>query len=515
MITDLARRWSEQTANAAFVATDHGTYTFAEIWSLTRRFATGLRNHGIGTGDHVALIAGNSAAYVVAWLGINALGAVAVTLNDQLKGDAIDYSVGQSNSKLIVADSAWTTSRHAALKAERQHLPLVEIVSETGFLDTLKALEPGKVVVRDAADITSILYTSGTTGLPKGVLCTHGGHVAVGSATAKLLSLSAQDRTMLFMPLFHTNPQMYGVMSALTVGSSIALRPKFSAQNFFADARRFKATGCTFVGTVLSILAARYTDAEHDHALRFAVGGGTTRELADTIGARFGFRVHELYGMTETGGWTSGNSVADTRLGSNGKVRDDMDVAILDGDDRQLGPGQRGEIAVRPKQPHVMLAGYYRKADQMVAACRNLWFHTGDIGSFDNDGYLYFHGRSKELIRRAGEMISPVEIEMLLRKMPGIEDCAVVGVPDAIMGEEIKAVIVAPTGIEPQSVRGFLSDHLPEGLLPRYVEVRDSIPKTETEKILRRELEYLNDDVVDLLAGRAASRGNQWMEEKQ
>lgn len=498
MIFELMRACAERTPHAPFLLSDQGEYDFARVQSLARRFAQRLRKHGIRPGDHVALLAGNSAAYVVTFLGIGAAGAVAVTLNNQLIADSIDYLVGQCDAKLIVADTAWLSSRLHYLKPPRADLPIVEMASETSFFSDLDGLEEGKIEPRSAADICAILYTSGTTGLPKGVLCTHGGHVAVGHQTATLLGLTAADRTMLFLPLFHTNPQMYGLMSALTVGSSLAIRPKFSAQNFFEDAARFGATGCTFVGTVLSILLARFADRQRDHKLRFALGGGTTREMVETIADRFGFTVFELYGMTETGGWTTGNTVDAMRLGSNGRPRGDMDVRIVDANDDELAPGGKGEIVVRPTRPHVMLAGYYNKPDQMVAACRNLWFHTGDVGSMDSDGYLYFHGRSKELIRRAGEMISPVELELILRKMPGVQDCAVVGVADPIVEEEIKAIVVGDHDLTAPSVREFMAGHVPAGMLPRYVEFADAIPKTETEKILRRQLQYVDHRVVDL-----------------
>jgi crotonobetaine/carnitine-CoA ligase len=502
MILDLLRRWAEESPDETFVVTESGSYSFARIWDLSMRQATRVRNAGVEPGDHVALIAGNSAAYLVAWFGINAAGAVAVTLNDQLLSDAVAYTVRQCDAKLIVADETWIETRLQYLDEERRALPRIVIGSEADFFRELMAVEPGQPDHRSESDICTILYTSGTTGLPKGVLCAHGGHLAVGRKTAELLALGRADRTMLFLPLYHTNPQMYGVMSALTVGCSLAIRPKFSAQRFFADARDFGATGCTFVGTVLTILEARYGETEKAHSLRYAIGGGTTADLACTIRDRFGFQVHELYGMTETGGWVSGNSVADMRIGSNGKVRDDVEVRIFDGDDRELAAGERGEIVVRPRRPNVILMGYYNKAEQMMASCRNLWFHTGDIGSFDGDGYLYFHGRSKELIRRGGEMISPIEIELVLMKMPGVSDCAIVGVPDQIMGEEIKAVVVPHGSLDPASVRDYLARHIPPSMLPRYVEALDVIPRTQTEKILRRELAYVDGNVADLSSRR-------------
>lgn len=498
MIVGLLAEQARRQPEATFLVTDDGDYSYARIHDLTLRMAGRLNAAGIGRGDHVAILSGNCAAFLVAWFGANALGAVAVTLNNQLKAPDVDYLLTQSDSRLVIADPAWLDACFDRLNETSQRLPVLRIVSDADFFRELDEQAPAESVDCAPADICTILYTSGTTGLPKGVMCTHAAYIAAGRESARILELEPSDRTMVFLPLFHTNPQTYAVMSALHVGSSLALRPKFSASTFFEDARRMGATGCTFVGTVLSILAARFPDARRDHELRFCIGGGTTKQLATTVHERFGMFVHELYGMTETGGWVSGSPRAEHKVGANGRVRDDMDVQIVDGDDNPLPTGTRGEIVVRPRMPHVILAGYYNKSEQMAASTRNLWFHTGDIGSFDTDGFLYFHGRSKELIRRGGEMISPVAIEDKLRAMPGIDDCAAVGVPDDIMGEEIKIVVVRSGEIEPCDVRAFLDDRLPRAFLPRYIEFCDRIPRTESEKILRRELVYVDERVTDL-----------------
>lgn len=451
----------------------------------------------LGKGDHVALISGNSAAFLIAWFGINAVGAVAVCLNDQLMGDSVDYLVAQSDSRLILADEDWLSSKYGDLREGRADLPFLRIDDE-GFLAQLYVLPEGEVEPNAPHDVCAILYTSGTTGRPKGVMCAHGGYVATGSQSARILELTADDRIFVYLPLFHTNPQTYAVMSALTVGASLGLRRRFSATSFFEDARALQVTGCTFVGTVLAILAARYAKPVRDHQMRFSIGGGTTAELARTVEERFGFKVHELYGMTEVGGWVSGSTAREHKLGANGRVRPDMQVLIVDPADNPLPVGQRGEIVVRPLEPNRILLGYYNKPDEFAKASRNFWFHTGDVGSFDCDGYLYFHGRTKELIRRGGEMISPQELEERLLKLSGIRDCAIVGVADQIMGEEVKAVVVADADFDLRDVRSWLADQVPPYMLPRFVERVAAIPRTQTEKILRREIQYVDDRVIDL-----------------
>lgn len=497
MILELLSHWARSTPERPFVVTAGRSFSYAEIYSLSRRCATMLRKRGVGKGDHVALISGNSAAFLIAWFGINAVGAVAVCLNDQLMGDSVDYLVAQSDSRLILADEDWLSSKYGDLREGRADLPFLRIDDE-GFLAQLYVLPEGEVEPNAPHDVCAILYTSGTTGRPKGVMCAHGGYVATGSQSARILELTADDRIFVYLPLFHTNPQTYAVMSALTVGASLGLRRRFSATSFFEDARALQVTGCTFVGTVLAILAARYAKPVRDHQMRFSIGGGTTAELARTVEERFGFKVHELYGMTEVGGWVSGSTAREHKLGANGRVRPDMQVLIVDPADNPLPVGQRGEIVVRPLEPNRILLGYYNKPDEFAKASRNFWFHTGDVGSFDCDGYLYFHGRTKELIRRGGEMISPQELEERLLKLSGIRDCAIVGVADQIMGEEVKAVVVADADFDLRDVRSWLADQVPPYMLPRFVERVAAIPRTQTEKILRREIQYVDDRVIDL-----------------
>jgi acyl-CoA synthetase (AMP-forming)/AMP-acid ligase II len=497
MILDRLSHWAQRTPAKPFVVTAERSFSYAEIYALSRQCATLLRKRGIGKGDHIALISGNSAAFLVAWFGINSTGAVAVCLNDQLMGESIDYLVGQSDAKLIMADQDWLDARRNDLCEGRAALPFIAI-NDDGFLADLTALAEGETAANAPHDVCTILYTSGTTGRPKGVMCAHGGYVATGAQSARILELTPDDRIFVYLPLYHTNPQTYAVMAALTVGASLGLRRRFSATSFFDDARALGATGCTFVGTVLAILATRYPEPVRDHRMRFTIGGGTTAELARTIEERFGFKVHELYGMTEVGGWVSGSTASDHRLGANGRVRPDMQVQIVGSDDGPLPVGERGEIVVRPLEPNRVLLGYYNKPEELAKASRNFWFHTGDVGSFDADGYLYFHGRTKELIRRGGEMISPQELEGRLLKVPQIRDCAVVGVADPIMGEEVKAVVVADEDFDLSDVRSRLAGQIPPYMLPRFVERVAVIPRTQTEKILRRELQYVDDRVTDL-----------------
>lgn len=501
MITDLLARQAAKSPKAPCVVTLEREYTYSEIHSAARRFATRLAGEGVGQGEHVVLLAGNGAAFIIAWLGIGFRGAVAVTLNNQLIADGLRYSLDQCDARVLVVDREWENSRAAQLDERQRALPRLLIESDADFLNSLAQFDEADPVAVPASAPCTIMYTSGTTGLPKGVVNCHTAYLATGRATVQALRITAQDRVLVFLPLFHVNPQMYGVMSVLTAGAALLLLPRFSASSFFDDAMRLRATGCTFVGTVLSILVARHEGERRDHGLRFFFGGGAPKAVWQAVEERFGIPVYEAYGMTEVGGWTTANTVDERRFGSCGKARPDLELRIVDADDRTALPGQPGEIVVRPRDPDTILLGYYKKPEQMLEACRNLWFHSGDLGTLDEDGYMYYLGRKKELIRKSGEMISPVEIETVLRRMDAVSDCAVVAVPDPVTGDEIKVVIVPEGELDADSVHAFLADKLARFMLPRYIEFIAAIPKTETEKIQRNKLQYLDSRVHDLKSG--------------
>lgn len=487
-----------QHGDLPFLVTDDGSYSYAQIHRCALQVTTLLRDRGIRKGDCVAIIAGNSAAYVAAWFGAALCGAIAATLNNQLIADSLCYTVRQSQCRLIIADQEWVESAHHFLTDELKELPVISYRDEAHFFAQLEDIEPAEPERFHPSDPSTILYTSGTTGLPKGVVNSHGAYFASGSAAAKLLGMTSDDRLMVFLPMFHVNPQMMGFMSALAVGASIALRPKFSATSFFDDARRFGATGCTYVGTVFAILANRYPGEQRDHGMRFCFGAGAHGDVWKAVEERFGMAVHEVYGMTELGGWTTGSPRDERRYGSCGKVRDDIELLIVDEFDNEVPAGEKGEIIGRPRKPNTILKGYWNQPDKFVESLDNLWFHSGDLGSRDEDGYFYYHGRLKELIRRGGEMVSPIQIETRLMDLDGVLDCAIVGVSDPIMDEEIKAVIVSNSAIEPASVAHFLRGFFPQYMLPRYVEFIETIPKTANGKVQRHLLKESGPLTTDL-----------------
>lgn len=469
-----------------FVLYEDQRYDFATMAEIACRGAAWLAAQGVQPGDHVMLAVSNRPLFLFYWFALAARGAVSVPVSHDTFGESLRYMATQSESKLVLTE-AGERERIAQTLAADSGVPVVAFDSEAAFRAEVAAFAPASLQPAKPSTPVAILYTSGTTGLPKGAVIQIASYEAIGRKIVEAIGVTARDRILTFLPLHHANPQMYSLMSCLTVGCSMALVPRFSASRFLQQVERYRATGFTYVGTVLSILA-KEIQQDAPSTLRFCVGGGAPRAVWQELAPRLHVRVHELYGMTETGGMVTINTREQYRFGSVGTRRDDFDVAVVDDDDNVLADGAVGEIVVRPLRPHVMTSGYFKKPEETLKASSNFWFHTGDLGRFDGEGFLYFEGRKKELIRRAGEMISPVAIELCALKHEAVADCAAVGVPDPVMEEEIKLVVVRRAEVEPADLAGFIAQALPKHMVPRYVEFADQIPKTPTQKVQRFKL---------------------------
>jgi long-chain acyl-CoA synthetase len=494
VITERLHARAVEHADRALIVTDHGEITYGEMSRLVRLYAAKLAER-VAPGQRVALMCGNRPAFLIAWFALSDLGAITVPLNTGLVGDGLRYTLEQSGAALLLIEPELLDVLQPSLSGLGFELP-IDLLDET--VESDRSERQVRASLQQTKDEpNSILYTSGTTGLPKGAVLTHGAYRLAGVDMVHSLGLDQSDRILVFLPLFHANPQMYAVMPALEAGATIVLLPKFTAGGFFEAARRHRATGFTYVGTVLSILAKRHETPQRDHGLQWCVGGGAPAQVWRVIEDRFGIAVRELYGMTETGGWVSMNTAAATRFGSVGAPRKGVDIAIGNGTGI-AALGERGEILVRATDPATFFQGYWNKAEATAATLRDGWLHTGDRGWCDADGFLFFDGRLKELIRHGGEMIAPAEIELQLLRHPHIRECAIFAAPDEIMGEEVAAAIVTDQPIAAREVLDFLTGRLPDHMLPRFVVFVNALPKTETEKIKRHELNTFLESAIDL-----------------
>jgi acyl-CoA synthetase (AMP-forming)/AMP-acid ligase II len=499
--TELLRLRAERDGERPFLVYGDALITWGHAVAIVARLATLLLNRGVREGDRVLLACENSPTFIYGWFALRWMGASCVPLHTGATTDAVRAMIGNAGISMAIADSALhATVAHAAPEVATAALTFDSfrhLESDVWPLDPLTARRGS------AREEASILYTSGTTGTPKGVVLSERSLTAGGTELASALAITPDDRILLALPLFHTNPQVYGVMVAVATGCSLAIMPRFKPAEFLEYAAKTQATGFTYVGTLLQLILTNNADPLPPTRLRFCTGGGAPAPTWRAIEERLGVHVHELYGMTELGGWITVTTGADRKVGACGKVRPDMELAIVDDDDNVLPARTRGQIVARPRRPHVIFSGYHGRPDITLAKTSNLWFHTGDLGELDEDGFLTFHGRADEMIRRAGENVQPTDIEDIIAGMRGVREVVAVGVPDEIMGQEIKLVVVVQPGAElsARDVVDYAKAELPRLAQPRYVEILETpLPRTSTQKIVRAAVRDIHSQVHDVRA---------------
>jgi len=459
--------------------------TYAAVDAVANQVAHGLAKLGIRHGDHVGVFLPNSLEYCYLWFGINRLGAVHVALNTGYRGRFLSHVLKNACCKIVVCD--------AALRPPVEEV-LGELPERPQLFDSLAPLLDDSTLPVDAEvsyrDLATIMYTSGTTGPSKGVLMPHAHDYLLGLGIVDNLRLTEDDTYYVCMPLFHANALFLQVYATLIAGGRAGIVPKFSASNWIDDIRRYRCTITNTLGVMTEFILrqpARPEDAEN--ALRVVLAVPSPPSLAPTFRARFGCQILEGYGMTEVNIPLFTPLDAPPRDGSCGKVYDRyFDVRIADPDtDEELSPGQIGEIVVRPREPFAFSLGYHAMPDKTVEAWRNFWFHTGDAGRRDEDGYFYFVDRIKDCIRRRGENISSYEIESVLTSHPAVAEAAAVAVKSEVVGgeDEVKVCLVLKPDAQVtfEALAAFCLPRMPAFAVPRYWEFLDKLPRTPTEKI--------------------------------
>lgn len=474
---------------APFLLTPEGIHlSYGEFRARVHQAANLMVRHGVVKGDKVALLLPNCPEYLYLWFGLAEIGAVHVAINTRLTGDPLRYQISQSDTSLAVVDES-IIGRYREACIDLASVRDVLVRTDTGFVRELLAMDeqpPAPADIRPS-DPLVIMYTSGTTGPPKGVVNCHNAYVRSGLDLARLMGLTADDRMYLFMPLFHGNPQMMGVMPIIAAGGSIALSPRFSASRFWDEVRSMEATVFTHIGSPLPILVAQpEAPDDADNPIRLILGGAPS-EVSSAFGRRFDCVVLDGWGMIEAGCNTTITPADHIVAGSNGVPRECFEVRVVDSSDLEVATDEVGEIVVRPREPFVMFSGYYEDPARTLEAMGNLWFHTGDTGRIAGDGSLYFLGRASDAIRHKGENISSLEIEQVLNTHPAVGEAVVVGVPDPIAGQEMKACIVVADGndLTSREIIDWCLSRLPEFMVPRYVVFKDDFERTGSHKVKR------------------------------
>jgi long-chain acyl-CoA synthetase len=343
-----------------------------------------------------------------------------------------------------------------------------------------REMEPG--------DPAAILYTSGTTGKQKGAVLTHGNVVSNYWATSHCVGSRPGDRHLLFLPLFHCFGQNFILNSALVSGGTVVLQRRFDPEGTLA-LLRVGVTHLYAVPTVYILMLNAGVPVEALASVRYYFSAAATMpvEVARRWQERYGLPIHEGYGLTETSPFASYNHYFRHRPGSVGTPIENVEMRIVDADDRPLAPGEWGEICIRG--PNVM-KGYFNRPEESAHALRGGWFHSGDVGYMDEDGYFFIVDRVKDMINSAGFKIWPREVEEVLYAHPGVKECAVVGLPDEVKGEVVAAYVIPQPGaaLTGGEVEAYCRERMAAYKVPRLVEITESIPKSPTGKILKRVL---------------------------
>ncbi len=476
---------AERDPTGIWLRTDDGQLSFSGAAALVARAVERLREAGVERGDRVVLTARSTPPYLLCWLAICSLGAIAVPTNPAATEVELAGLIGQVRPRLVVSDPDLAGGGF-------DWLDVAEVV---GDWLAAPSSAPGELPADiEPGDIAVLIPTSGTTGRSKLVMQTHLAYVLSGEGFPWWMELGPDDRLMTSLPLFHINAPAYSVLGSLSCGAGLVMLPRFSAHGFLDAARRHGATEFNAIGAMLEILMRqpeRTDDADTDLRLCYT-GPSPTREWQEAFERRFGLRVVCGYAMSESPYgliWAHGTRP----FGTLGSVRQHPTLGeinrarVVDDAGMDLGAGATGELLL--SNP-VVTPGYWEMPEETAAAIVDGWLHTGDLVTVEADGTYTFVARKKEVLRRRGENLSPAEVEDAILSHPDVVECAVVGVPSELSEEDVKAFVVAAPGrtLDFPALRAWAAERLTAFKVPRYWQQIDALPRTPTSRVAKHRL---------------------------
>jgi long-chain acyl-CoA synthetase len=495
ILRESARRAPAKTA----VILEAARLSYAQLDELSDRVAAGLAAAGVASGDKVGLQLPNIPQFVIAYFGILKAGGVVVPMNVLLKAPEVEFQLRDSGARVLITFGAFLSE--SAKAAEAAAVTSLYVVTESGapaagtaFEALLAGDPPGpRLALRNPADPAVIIYTSGTTGTPKGAVLSHLSLYMNADIPGRLFEFNADDTVVVALPLFHVFGLSSVMNTCILLGGTMSLVSRFEPRAVLELMRRDRVSVFMGVPTMFIALLQEAGAADCDPAsLRVAVSGGAPipAEVIDSFEGRFGVPILEGYGLSESSSAATFNiSATERKVYSAGKPIWGTSVQIWDADSRPLPPGagQVGEIVLRGAN---IMIGYHDNPEATAKAFAGGWFHTGDLGYLDEDGYLFIVDRIKDLIIRGGYNVYPREVEEVIYAHPAVAEAAVIGVPDPKLGEEVRAVVAVKAGqsVTEAELIEFVKERAAAYKYPRTVEFRDSLPKNATGKILKKEL---------------------------
>jgi crotonobetaine/carnitine-CoA ligase len=504
-VTDALSRAVSADPTQVFLDFDGEVHTYGEVDAASNAFANELSRLGVGAGDTVATVLDNNVDQVLSWLSINKIGAIWVPLNTAYRGDFLSHQIRDSLAKMLIVEGDYL--RHvAAVSADLEHVELVlrrgpsvgevpDLAIPVAALDDHRGGD-AQAPTHQAkpSDLSFLMYTSGTTGPSKGCMVSHNYICHQGFQTNDSVPPLQGEVMYTCLPLFHM-AAVDMTMSAILAHGRIAIGKRFSVSTFWSEIERSGASNLRLLSSILPLMAQAPDTPEMQRCFGQirAVVGYASPEVTRTWKERFGVQYFNstVYGQSEgvrlSSGYMGEPAPPDA---SAGRIDTEaFDVVILDDDDNILPDGQVGEIAFRPKRPHVMFEGFWRRPEETVSAWRNLWMHTGDLGRIEGI-YLFFVDRKKDYLRSRGENISSFEIERALMRHEAVSEVAAHAVSAGIAEDCLKVTVVLRegAGLSEEELCLWALDNVPYFAVPRYIEFVDELPKTPTGKITKNVL---------------------------
>jgi long-chain acyl-CoA synthetase len=467
------------------------SFTYGELNGIIDGIADYLIRRGLSKGDRVALYMANRPEWIMFYYGIAKIGAIPVCVSAAYKREETKGAVNESRPSIIV-----TSEDLIAELPSSNEIPSANSTIVIERDEAFQSLARGERTVKPLAkkittgdDTGAILFTGGTTGVPKGAMLTHSNILYTAQNVAYHERVIPEDVGICFMPLNHVFAQCHILNSFFCSCGTLVLFPGFDMDRVIAGIIEHQATRLYAVPTIFIRFLNSAETRKQLKSLRYAFSGGASMpaEIVRQWVDAFGIPIHEAYGMTETSSCVTFNHLFRHKIGSIGMPAGIVEVRVVDNDDNELKPGEKGEIVIRG--PNVM-KGYFEQPEETAAAMRNGWLHSGDLGEFDDEGYLYIVDRIKDVVITGGENVFPKEVEDILHQHPAVNECGVVGLPHPEYGEAVTAfVMLKPDkNVDEQTLISFCKKRMARYKVPKAIHFAADLPKTPQGKILRREL---------------------------